>query len=542
MPCFSVTRVRKTTRSLIVSRRFIPALVLLTFAPAASALADSATWKTDPVSGDWNTAANWIPNAVPNGASDIATFAASNMTNVGLSSGVEVNGIVFDAGASAFTITVGPSDIMAISGTGISNDSAEIQNWQISSTLDFENSATAGEDTSFLIKVNRSHSGSIDFFDTSTAGHGSFVIQATQDQIVGDGEVFFFGQSTAGAATFVINGGAANPSQGGLVAFSNNSDAGNATLTAKGGTVSGGLGARVRFENVSSAITSTLTATAGLNGGGGGRIQFTDHSRGGEARVEVLGNGSLDISEMNSNGVAIGSLEGDGIVILGSKNLRVGSNRLSTTFAGIIADGEGFSGGSLTKTGLDSLVLTNANTYTGGTTLKGSATNRGQATLEIDNASGSGTGSGPVTVLGGALRGIGTIAGPVTITDTNNGQFISTFLSPGRLGFAAPGTLTIQEALTINSGTFEVAINSATASKVVARGATLGNGASISFTHFPHVVPHGTVFTLIDNTADSLISGTFLNLRDGQTFTKFGITYAVSYEGGDGNDLTLTVQ
>ena len=88
-----------------------------------------------------------------------------------------------------------------------------------------------------------------------------------------------------------------------------------------------------------------------------------------------------------------------------------------------------------------------------------------------------------------------------------------------------------------------MAINRATASKVVARGVTLGSGASIFFTHFPHgTVAHGTVFTLIDNTSNSLISGTFLNLRDGQTFTKFGNTYAVSYEGGDGNDLTLIVQ
>ena len=236
------------------------------------AYAGSSTWNLNPANNVWHTAANWTPNTVPNGPSDIATFAASNMTNVVLSSGVEVNGIVFDAGASVFTITVGPSDEMAVTGTGIRNDSAEIQNWQILSTLDFENSATAGEDTSFLIEVNLSHSGVIAFFDTSTADHGSFVIQATRDQIVGDGEVFFFGQSTAGDSTFVINGGAANPSQGGIVAFINNSDAGNATFTANGGTVSGGLGARTRFENVSSAVTSTLTATAGLNGGGGGRI------------------------------------------------------------------------------------------------------------------------------------------------------------------------------------------------------------------------------------------------------------------------------
>ena len=29
--------------------------------------ADSATWDLNPTSGDWNTAANWMPMAVPNG-------------------------------------------------------------------------------------------------------------------------------------------------------------------------------------------------------------------------------------------------------------------------------------------------------------------------------------------------------------------------------------------------------------------------------------------------------------------------------------------
>jgi len=35
-----------------------------------AALAGSATWKLNPTSGDWNTAANWSPSTVPNGAAD----------------------------------------------------------------------------------------------------------------------------------------------------------------------------------------------------------------------------------------------------------------------------------------------------------------------------------------------------------------------------------------------------------------------------------------------------------------------------------------
>lgn len=37
--------------------------------------ADSTTWDLNPTSGDWNTAANWTPTTVPNGPTDIATFA-----------------------------------------------------------------------------------------------------------------------------------------------------------------------------------------------------------------------------------------------------------------------------------------------------------------------------------------------------------------------------------------------------------------------------------------------------------------------------------
>ena len=56
------------------------------------------------------------------------------------------------------------------------------------------------------------------------------------------------------------------------------------------------------------------------------------------------------------------------------------------------------------------------------------------------------------------------------------------------------------------------------------------------------VLPSGTAFTVISNTAATQIAGTFSNLADGSTLTVDSNTYQVSYEGGDGNDLTLTVQ
>jgi hypothetical protein len=51
----------------------------------------------------------------------------------------------------------------------------------------------------------------------------------------------------------------------------------------------------------------------------------------------------------------------------------------------------------------------------------------------------------------------------------------------------------------------------------------------------------GKSATVISNPSADPIAGTFANLPDGSTFTIGPNTFQVSYEGGDGNDLTLTV-
>ena len=51
----------------------------------------------------------------------------------------------------------------------------------------------------------------------------------------------------------------------------------------------------------------------------------------------------------------------------------------------------------------------------------------------------------------------------------------------------------------------------------------------------------GTTFTIISNTAATPITGRFANLPDSSEITIGSNTYQANYEGGDGNDLTLTV-
>jgi len=146
-----------------------------------------------------------------------------------------------------------------------------------------------------------------------------------------------------------------------------------------------------------------------------------------------------------------------------------------------------------------------------------------------------------VQVNAGRLCGQGTIAGAVTV---GSGSGAGAALAPGRRG-SKTDTLTTLSALTFQLDStykFELKSSTATAEKVVANGVTINGGSLFSFTDLGSaMLPTGTVFTVIDNTAATSIAGTFANLADGSTFTIGSNTFQASYEGGDGNDLTLTV-
>src|SRR5207248_4334225 len=111
--------------------RFIARLIGcgLIFFLAGSAQAGRVIWDLNPGSSDWNTATNWTPTTVPNGSADTATFALSNTTAISISANTEVNGITFNAAASAYTITASPSLILFFSGAGITNNSPVAQNF-----------------------------------------------------------------------------------------------------------------------------------------------------------------------------------------------------------------------------------------------------------------------------------------------------------------------------------------------------------------------------------------------------------------------------
>src|SRR5205823_12717341 len=191
---------------------------------ATAAFAGSATWKANPGSGTWNTAANWTPATVPNGAADTATFAFSNIRGVFFVADTEVNGIVFNAGASPFKL-INQAPTVTISGKGITNNAGVVQNFTPGpGQIIFTNSATAGSLTSFT------NTGAIAFAGSSSAGNATFS---------NDGELTFLNTSTAGDATFINEDGKVSGAGGAIIASDTGSAAAKASNATDGSAVSG---------------------------------------------------------------------------------------------------------------------------------------------------------------------------------------------------------------------------------------------------------------------------------------------------------------
>ena len=383
-----------------------------------------------------------------------------------------------------------------------------------------------------------------------------------------------FGRATVISGPVTFTQGPADTAGGGVgyVSFSAYSEAsgpGNATLHNLGGVVAGGAGGQVTFYyqvasaqdsiiindgatvadavggrtffqlDTPSAGNATLIANGGSNGGEGGSIHFQYHSLGGTARLEVFGNGFMDMSAHGGPSMSIGSIEGDGQIYLGKATLIVGTNSISTTFSGILHPGGptgGAGSGALSKTGTGTLSLNGANLYSNGTTVT-------QGTLLVSNKTGSGTGTGAVSIDAGTLGGSGIIVGTVTV---GTGSGSGAFLTPG-IGTNKQTTLTVQSALTLNSDatctyTFKAKKNKARTDLVVANGVTINSGATLNLSgQTSGTLKRGLVLTVISNTGANPISGAFSNLPDRGIVNVNGNNFQAGYSGGDGNDLTLKV-
>jgi autotransporter-associated beta strand protein len=237
--------------------------------------------------------------------------------------------------------------------------------------------------------------------------------------------------------------------------------------------------ANLSFRNASTAGDATIITNAG------GITIFADSATGGNARLIANAGGVFDISSLSTGGMTAGSIEGGGTFQLGSKQLTVGSNNLSTTVSGVITD---TGGGSLVKTGTGILALSGTNTYTGPTTV--------DAGVLIVN--GSIASSSLTTVNSGAvLLGSGTVGSTVI----NAGGF----LVPGN----SPGTMTVAGDLTIQRNAFYVVqMNPLMASRINVSGSASLDG-TVAAVFFPGIYLSRS-YTIL--TADNRRTGRFEDL------------------------------
>jgi autotransporter-associated beta strand protein len=184
----------------------------------------------------------------------------------------------------------------------------------------------------------------------------------------------------------------------------------------------------------------------------------------------------------------------------------------------------------LAKNGAGTLEVSAANTYTGTTAIDA-------GTLLIDGNQAS----SPVTVKSGAtLGGVGTVN-----TITANGGTVSPGDSTAGI-LVDTGGLSLGLDTSSNNSAYSVVIDGPTAGTGYAQlqvaGAINLTAATLKVTLGPEFTPSlGSSFTIIDNTSNQSVSGTFNGLPQGATITVGGVTFEVIYNGGaNANSVVLS--
>ena len=264
-------------------------IVALALALAENTFAGSATWNLDPTSGDWNTAANWTPNTIPNAPADIATFDVSNTTALSISVETTVASIIFNSGASAFTITT-RQPVLTLSGSGVINDSGATQNFFCAGGqgLVFTGTADAGSLCLYTISANFG-AGSIEFEDQATAGSATFIGAGTL------GVTTFSNNSSAANGTFILNGAGSFSSLGDEVIFNDSSSAADGVFDTFASRRVTGFGGYLAFDDTSTAANAIITNHgADRNQYRQGYTSFNDSSTAANAQIT---NGGSSIFE-----------------------------------------------------------------------------------------------------------------------------------------------------------------------------------------------------------------------------------------------------
>lgn len=251
----------------------------------------------------------------------------------------------------------------------------------------------------------------------------------------------------------------------------------------------------------------------------------------------------------NNTGSAPFAQAREGLVLGGALNL----NGFVLTLAGnafIEIDGVISGSGGLIKSGTNSVILSGANTFTGATSIVS-----GAVQVASDTALGAATAGNFTTIAdGAALRlaggvnlpefifasGTGVLGTGAVVNQSGNNTLSGTLSLLGNATLSVPsadGTLTL-------AGTLQVLVDGTAPGSnfetLTFTGAgTLALGGPLTITG-DFVAPQDTEFVLLNHAGTGAISGAFQGFPDGNTFSNNSRTFVIDYQGGSGNDISLT--
>lgn len=318
----------------------------------------------------------------------------------------------------------------------------------------------------------------------------------------------------------------------------------------------GGSGA-VEFGVLSGGILSAETTLSGANTFTGG---VTVNSGGVRiTRSDALGTGAKTLTMTNgTNGNSRLILDGSGGNISLPAALSIVASNTNITFPSIINEAGdntiagNFSltnGGGSTRVRVDSGTLTLSGQITpavSGRTLQLDGPGSGSLTGALKNAAStvglekfgagtwvlSGTGhtyTGATTILAGKLALAGSIASSVTASAGTFAPHGSAATSGG-VSIAADGRLELR----INGPTLGAQYDQ------LSVGGALTLAGNLDIVAGPGLAA-GTTFLVVNKTSSGAATGIFFGKPQGSVFTASGYEWIISYTGGDGNDIALSI-
>ncbi len=404
-----------------------------------------------------------------------------------------------DVGDDLLVVGVGNTNGVGATGLLTIRDNARVD---IGNSLEVGSGGATGTVTQSGGTINANNDASVGFNANST---GTYEMSAGALNIT---NTLFVGRFDTSTGTMTQTGGTINANNGAV-----GSGAGTGTVNQSGGTASYGNLLRI-----------------GVNGGGG--VGNGTYTIGGSAQLAVTGGlGRIGIGDGLG---AVGTLNiNDNAVVTIFSNYRLGTGGVGATETTAAING---GTGTVNQTG---------GTVSFGAGAPGILTVGGFASSGVYNLSGGVLDGNGGTInrsasanlsdfnfTGGRLQDVANIG----FSLEQDGGTLAPGASPGTTTIAgnytqaAPGTLEI-EILGLSAGTeFDQLVVNGAVSVLGNLDLLAGSGLAA-----------GNEFLILLNDSTDAIAGNFIGKLDDSTFVEDGYTFMIDYQGGDGNDVLLSV-